>query len=154
VVEQKTATKCHYNWFPGLNVGAFSTTLRAGPVWRGPGAKFGRKATENRPKLESRFEFPSKTASKSTQYTGIGSETIATEARSEAARGIRGPIPPARSKPIKKGPGARCLPYPRLDRFLVLFIKNIIVICTGKVLTLPSFRMRTVISTNEKPSNR
>ncbi len=49
---------------PGLILGAFYTIFRAGPVWRGPGAKFGWKAAQNRPKLESIFQFPIKTAGK------------------------------------------------------------------------------------------
>ncbi len=38
--------------------------FRAGPVWRGLEAKLGRKTAKIRPKLESRFLFPIKIASK------------------------------------------------------------------------------------------
>jgi hypothetical protein len=43
-VEQEKVTKSNYNWLPGLILGRH---YRAGPVWRGLGAKFDRK----RPKI-------------------------------------------------------------------------------------------------------
>ncbi len=47
----ENVTKWYSNWSPGLILGEFCTIFRAGPVWRGLGAKFGRKTAENRPKL-------------------------------------------------------------------------------------------------------
>ena len=41
-------TKWHHKW---LILGACGTIFRTGPAWRGPRAKFGRKTTENQPKL-------------------------------------------------------------------------------------------------------
>ncbi len=38
--------------------GAFCTIFRAGPVWKGSGAQFGRKTAHHQPKLKSGFEFP------------------------------------------------------------------------------------------------
>ncbi len=49
----KNATKWHFHWCPGRMLGVFRTICRAGPVWRGLGARFGRKTTENRPKLKN-----------------------------------------------------------------------------------------------------
>ncbi len=40
-------TKWHSSWSPGLILGAFWTIFRAGPVWSGPGAKFGRKPAKH-----------------------------------------------------------------------------------------------------------
>ncbi len=51
----ENVTKWHSIWFRGLFLGAFCTNFRAGPVWKGLGAQFGRKAAENRPKLKSIF---------------------------------------------------------------------------------------------------
>ncbi len=48
-------TKLHYIWFAGLILGALCTIVRAGPVWKGLGAQFGRKAAENRPQPKYRF---------------------------------------------------------------------------------------------------
>ncbi len=45
----ESVTKWQYNPFPGLIIGAFCTIFRAWPVYRGLGAKFGRKTAENRP---------------------------------------------------------------------------------------------------------
>ncbi len=44
-------TKLHDNSSPGLIIGAVCTIFRAGHVWRGLRAKFGRKTAENLPKL-------------------------------------------------------------------------------------------------------
>ncbi len=57
-------TKAPYNWSPGLILGAFCTIFRAGPFWKGLGAKFGQKAAENEPTLKYRFLFLIMTATK------------------------------------------------------------------------------------------
>ncbi len=49
---EENVAKWHYEWFPWLIVGAFCTIFRAGLVWRGLGAQFGRKTIENQPKLK------------------------------------------------------------------------------------------------------
>ncbi len=57
-------TKLHYTWLPVLVLSAFCTICRAGPVWRGSGAQFGRKTVENRPKQQFIFELLIMTATK------------------------------------------------------------------------------------------
>ncbi len=50
-VERNKVTKCHKTWSPGLILGA----SRAGPVWRGLGAKLGRKTTKSYRKLFKKY---------------------------------------------------------------------------------------------------
>ncbi len=46
--EQKHVTAWHSTWSPEVILGAPCSVFRVGHVRRGPGAKFGRKAVENR----------------------------------------------------------------------------------------------------------
>ncbi len=41
----ENVTNLHYDYLPGLILGAFCTMFRAGPVWNGLGTQFGPKAT-------------------------------------------------------------------------------------------------------------
>ena len=55
LVEWQIAAKLHCNWYPVVILATFCTIFRAGPVWKGLGAQFGRKAAEIRPKLKLIF---------------------------------------------------------------------------------------------------
>ncbi len=57
-------TKCNSTCSSALILGALCTIFRAGPVWKGLGAKFGRKTAENRKQHKSRFQYPIMAASK------------------------------------------------------------------------------------------
>ncbi len=56
-------------------LGAFCTIFRAGRVWKGLGAQFGRKTTENQPKLKFTFEFLIMTAT-TTRICWQGTECL------------------------------------------------------------------------------
>jgi hypothetical protein len=52
---KENVTKCYHNLSPGLILGALCRLFRAGPVWRGHGAQFDPKKSENQTKLKSTF---------------------------------------------------------------------------------------------------
>ncbi len=54
MVEQKCHEMILYT-VPVLILGAFCTNFRAGPVWKGLGAKLGPKTTEKRQKLKTKM---------------------------------------------------------------------------------------------------
>ncbi len=54
-VEERNGHEIAFEFASGVDLGAVCTTFRAGPVWRGPGAKLSLKTTENRRNLKHMF---------------------------------------------------------------------------------------------------